>query len=71
MAPKRIAAVVASLFAFGTTEIAAHDDDAIKGRLGTVQFKTSCSPQAQKEFERALACCIRLPFPRRSRPSPG
>jgi tetratricopeptide (TPR) repeat protein len=63
MQPKRIAAVLASLFAFGTTNVAAHDDDAIKGRLGTVQFKTSCSPQAQKDFERALAMLHSFTFP--------
>jgi tetratricopeptide (TPR) repeat protein len=64
MKPKRIAALVAPLFVFGMTQALAHDDDsAIKGRLGTVQFKTSCTAQAQKDFERALAMLHSFTFP--------
>jgi tetratricopeptide (TPR) repeat protein len=63
MNPQRIAALIAPLFAFGMSNVAAHGDDAIKGRLGTVQFKTSCTPQAQQEFERALAMLHSFTFP--------
>ena len=64
MKPKRIAALVAPLFVFGMTQAVGHDDDAaIKGRLGTVLFKTSCTAQAQKDFERALAMLHSFTFP--------
>jgi tetratricopeptide (TPR) repeat protein len=44
---------------------AAHSDDlnAKSGRLGRVLFKTSCTPAAQKEFERALAMLHSFYFP--------
>jgi tetratricopeptide (TPR) repeat protein len=65
MTPHRIAVLAASLFAFTATGVLAHGDDpkARKDRLGTVQFKTSCSPQAQKEFEVALARLHSFDFP--------
>ncbi|MDQ5849249.1 MAG: hypothetical protein M3544_09835, partial [Pseudomonadota bacterium] len=64
MKPKRIAAIVASLFAFGVSGALAHGDDpAGKGGLGRVLFKTSCSPEAQKQFERALGMLHSFWFP--------
>ena len=45
--------------------VSAHDDD-VKARgekLGRVVFKTSCSPEAQKQFERALAMQHSFFFP--------
>jgi hypothetical protein len=41
---------LAAVFAVSGT--AAHDND---GKLGTVQFKVSCAPQAQREFNLAMA----------------
>jgi tetratricopeptide (TPR) repeat protein len=47
----------------------AHQDDAASQRkpegekLGTVLFKTSCTPEAQQEFERALAMLHSFYFP--------
>jgi tetratricopeptide (TPR) repeat protein len=62
MNPRLLA--VLSLFAFTTSAALAHDDaQAKKERLGQVLFKTSCSPQAQKEFERALAMLHSFYFP--------
>ena len=64
MKPKCIAAVVASLFAFAVTGALAHGDDpGGKGGLGRVLFKTSCSPEAQKQFERALGMLHSFWFP--------
>jgi tetratricopeptide (TPR) repeat protein len=65
MTPKRIAVLVASLFAFTAAGVLAHSDDpsARKEKLGKVLFKTSCSPQAQKEFEVALARLHSFHFP--------
>src|SRR5262245_12590359 len=42
------------------TNAAAHD---AAEKLGKVQFKTSCTPAAQKEFERALALLHSFAFP--------
>ena len=65
MTPNRIAVLVASLFTVAATGALAHGDDpkTKKEKLGTVLFKTSCSPQAQKEFERALALLHSFDFP--------
>ena len=65
MTPKTIATVVASAFALAATGVFAHADDpaAKKEKLGKVLFKTSCSPQAQKEFEVALARLHSFHFP--------
>ena len=48
--------------------VLAHQDDAQPGKpqgekLGRVQFKTSCTPEAQKQFERALAMLHSFFFP--------
>ena len=65
MTPNRIAVLVASLFTVAATGVLAHGDDpkTKKEKLGTVLFKTSCSPQAQKEFEVALARLHSFHFP--------
>src|SRR6266571_5279378 len=51
---------VLSLFAFTTSNALAHDG---REAFGRVLFKTSCTPQAQKEFERALAQLHSFDFP--------
>jgi len=53
------------LLVFSTTAASAHDDEAkARGeKLGRVLFKTSCSPEAQKQFERALAMLHSFFFP--------
>src|SRR5262245_59350797 len=50
---------------FCATAVSAHDDEAkVRGeKLGRVLFKTSCSPEAQKQFERALAMLHSFFFP--------
>ncbi len=53
--------LVAALFAFTFSAAFAHDEPGEK--LGKVLFKTSCSPAAQKEFERALALLHSFDFP--------
>ena len=70
MNPKRIAPLVAplvaSLFAFAATGVLAHGEDAKsakKEKLGQALFKTSCNPEAQKQFERALAMLHSFYFP--------
>jgi len=64
MKPRLIASLVASLFGFATFGALADDDaQAKKEGFGRVLFKTSCSPQAQKEFERALAQLHSFDFP--------
>ena len=64
MKPTRTAVAVASLFAFAVSAIA-HDDAAGPrgARLGKVLFKTSCSAEAQKQFEGALARLHSFHFP--------
>ena len=56
--------VVLTAFVFATTA-AAHDDSAkTRGeKLGRVLFKTTCSPEAQQQFERALAMLHSFFFP--------
>ena len=65
MTPNRIAVLVASLFTVAATGVLAHSGDpkTKKEKLGTVLFKTSCSPQAQKEFEVALGRLHSFHFP--------
>src|SRR5437773_465832 len=65
MKSNRIAALVASLFAFACSGALAHDDPAgaKAAKLGKVTFKTSCNAQAQKEFEVALARLHSFHFP--------
>ena len=62
MKPKA-AAVVASLFAFASAGALAHSEKLGNEKLGKVLFKTSCTPQAQKEFERALGMLHSFWFP--------
>ena len=53
--------LMASVYATGAL---AHQDDVASPRkpqsekLGKVLFKTSCTPEAQQAFERALACLL-------------
>jgi tetratricopeptide (TPR) repeat protein len=65
MKRKSVVALVASVFAFATFDVLAHGDDVqAKGsRVGRVLFKTSCTPEAQKQFERALAMLHSFWFP--------
>ena len=65
MTPKCIATLIASVFAFAAAGVLAHGDDpkTKKEKLGQVLFKTSCSPQAQQEFEVALARLHSFHFP--------
>jgi tetratricopeptide (TPR) repeat protein len=49
-----------------STAVFAHGDDKVKAkgeRLGRVLFKTSCTPEAQKQFERALSMLHSFYFP--------
>src|SRR2546421_5427737 len=65
MKRKSIVALVASVFALASFNVLAHSDDLqAKGSgVGRVLFKTSCSPEAQKQFERALAMLHSFWFP--------
>src|SRR5258708_11134309 len=64
MKPRLIASLVASLFGFATFSALADDDpQAKKEGFGQVLFKSSRSPTAQKEFERALAQLHSFDFP--------
>src|SRR6266513_3371379 len=64
MKSKLISAVVASLFAFASAAALGHDEaQQKKEKLGKVLFKTSCTPEAQKEFERALGMLHSFWFP--------
>src|SRR5205809_4735225 len=58
MSPKLVVAALAVV----TTSVFAHEP--VGGeRLGKVSFKTSCTPPAQKEFERAVALLHSFHFP--------
>jgi len=65
MKPTGTALAVASLFAFAISSTLAHDDAAGPrgAKLGKVQFKTTCSAEAQKQFEVALARLHSFHFP--------
>jgi tetratricopeptide (TPR) repeat protein len=66
MPPTRIAVLVGSLFAFTAGAALAHGDDPVskrKDQYGGVMFKTSCTPEAQRQFERALAMLHSFYFP--------
>ena len=71
MKPTCLILAVSLMASVGVTAVLAHQDDAVSQRksegesLGRVLFKTSCTPQAQKEFERALALLHSFYFPRR------
>src|SRR5438067_2478308 len=57
-----VLALAASLALSGVTS--AHDDTKASGEtFGRVLFKTSCTPEAQKQFERALAMLHSFFFP--------
>ena len=59
------APVVGLVLILSATAVSAHDDEtkARGEKLGRVVFKTSCSPEAQKQFERALAMQHSFFFP--------
>jgi tetratricopeptide (TPR) repeat protein len=69
MKPQCLILAVSLLAGVCVTGALAHQDDAVsqkkpKGeKLGRVLFKTSCTPEAQKEFERALAMLHSFYFP--------
>src|SRR5439155_11524304 len=62
-APSALTATVVALFfaagAWGADDAATRSSE----KLGRVLFKTSCSPDAQKQFERALAMQHSFFFP--------
>src|ERR687888_1218999 len=59
------APVLGLVLVVSATAVSAHDDEtkARGEKLGRVAFKTSCSPEAQKQFERALAMLHSFFFP--------
>jgi len=65
MKPTRIAPLVAILFSFAAASALAHEEapGSKKEQLGRVLFKTSCTPEAQKQFERALGMLHSFFFP--------
>ena len=65
MMQKPLAVAFGALFALSSAVAVAHGDDPKlkRQKLGKVLFKTSCSPQAQKEFEVALARLHSFDFP--------
>ena len=69
MKPTCLMLAVSLMAGVCATGVLAHQDDATSQRkpkgeqLGRVQFKTSCTPEAQKEFERALAMLHSFYFP--------
>ena len=67
MKPTRIASLVAILFSLAAASTLAHEEapGSKKEQLGRVLFKTSCTPEAQKQFERALGMLHSFFFPER------
>jgi len=65
MVRKSVAALIAALFALAAGRLLAHDEPKAdkKEAFGRVLFKTSCTPEAQKEFERGLAQLHSFFFP--------
>src|SRR5678815_457373 len=63
MTLKPLVVASAALFAFSSAFGHGDDPQLKKKKLGKVLFKTSCSPQAQKEFEIALARLHSFDFP--------
>ena len=69
MKPKCLILAVSLIAGVCATGVLAHQDNAASQRkpkgekLGRVLFKTSCMPEAQKEFERALAMLHSFYFP--------
>jgi tetratricopeptide (TPR) repeat protein len=66
MTPKRLTLAAALVAAAFVVPAFAHPGDAGKPaaeKLGHVLFKTSCTPEAQKQFERALAMLHSFYFP--------
>ena len=69
MKPTCLMLAVSLMASLCATGVLAHQDDAASQRkpegeqLGRVLFKTSCTPEAQREFERALAILHSFYFP--------
>jgi tetratricopeptide (TPR) repeat protein len=69
MKPKCLMLVISLIAGVCATGVLAHQDDAASQKkprgekLGRVLFKTSCTPEAQQEFERALAMLHSFYFP--------
>ena len=63
---KLIVPLVAAIYSFAAGGALAHDENkpaAKPEKLGRVLFKTSCTPEAQKQFERALGMLHSFFFP--------
>ena len=63
---KLIVPLVAVIYAFASEGALAHDENKSAGRpekLGRVLFKTSCTPEARRQFERALGMLHSFFFP--------
>ena len=63
---KLIVPLVAVIYAFASEGALAHDENKSAARpekLGRVLFKTSCTPEAQRQFERALGMLHSFFFP--------
>ena len=63
---KLIVPLVAVIYAFASEGVLAHDENKSAARpekLGRVLFKTSCTPEAQRQFERALGMLHSFFFP--------
>jgi tetratricopeptide (TPR) repeat protein len=63
---KLIVPLVAAIYAFASEGALAHDESksaAKPEKLGRVLFRTSCTPEAQKQFERALGMLHSFFFP--------
>jgi tetratricopeptide (TPR) repeat protein len=69
MKPKCLMLAISLIAGVCATGVLAHQDDAASQKkprgekLGRVLFKTSCTPEAQQEFERALAMLHSFYFP--------
>jgi tetratricopeptide (TPR) repeat protein len=69
MKPKYLMLAISLIAGVCATGVLAHQDDAASQKkprgekLGRVLFKTSCTPEAQQEFERALAMLHSFYFP--------
>src|SRR5436190_11745034 len=65
MVRRSVVTSIAALFAFAAGELLAHDEPQAKKKenYGRVMFKTSCTAEAQKEFEKGLAQLHSFFFP--------
>jgi tetratricopeptide (TPR) repeat protein len=65
MVPRIFATLIGMLLAFAAGALLAHEEPQAKGKelYGHVMFQTSCTPAAQKEFEKGLAQLHSFFFP--------